>query len=430
MNPIKVDLNPNIIKKKRIIKKTKQNKTPIKKDNNSTQTNHKFLECVLDNTEFNKEFLLLNTIDKNKVIELGLRSFKLSEQTVIAWSDDEYQREIQKLKNDIKNEKTRISQFKKDKQIETNDLLCKINNIKNEHQNELEEQRINIKQSCLTLNRSEMEGLKKMNSDSERKIEELNKTVINIRQNNTIEKENYKLQIENKYEERIEKMREENRTERQKLRNEKESLLLQELQRMNSKTEIASVKGKLGEQKLMDVLRDFRPNDEIIDTSTKGGCGDILHIDTNYTTMIEAKNYKTQMKYKEVEKFLKDLKTNKKYNAGIMASLYGHIPNKTNKKIPMLFEINDNKPTVYIGCLASNVNNIDFALWMNKNILNLNLTLSDAETINNIIKFNQKTIESLTILNNGFNKYEKSFKSNMEKIKKNSIEILNLLKKE
>ena len=101
-----------------------------------------------------------------------------------------------------------------------------------------------------------------------------------------------------------------------------------------------------------------------------------------------------------------------------------------NKKIPMLFEINDNKPTVYIGCLASNVNNIDFALWMNKNILNLNLTLSDAETINNIIKFNQKTIESLTILNNGFNKYEKSFKSNMEKIKKNSIEILNLLKKE
>ena len=109
----------------------------------------------------------------------------------------------------------------------------------------------------------------------------------------------------------------------------------------------------------MDVLRDFRPNDEIIDTSAKGGSGDILHIDANYTTMIEAKNYKSQMKYKEVEKFLKDLKTNKKYNAGIMASLYGHIPNKTNKKNPMLFEIIDNKPTVYIGCLASNINNID-----------------------------------------------------------------------
>ena len=430
MNFIKVDLNPNIIKKKRIVKKINNSNPPIKKDNCSTQTNHKFLECVLDNTEYNKDFLLLNATDKNKVIELGLRSFKLSEQTIVSWSDDEYQREIQKLKNDIKIIKEKSSQLKKEKQIEINDLLSKVNNIKNNHQNEMEEQRINIKQSCLTMNRSEMEGLKEMNDKLKEQIEELNETIVNIHQNNNDEKENYKLQIENKYQERIDKIREENRTEREKLRNEKESLVLKELQKMNSKTEIASVKGKLGEQKLMDVLRDFRPNDEIIDTSAKGGSGDILHIDANYTTMIEAKNYKSQMKYKEVEKFLKDLKTNKKYNAGIMASLYGHIPNKTNKKNPMLFEIIDNKPTVYIGCLASNINNIDFALWMNKNILNLSLTLSDAETINNIIKFNQKTLENLNVLNNGFNKYEKSFKSNMEKIKKNSIEILNLLKKE
>ena len=42
---------------------------------------------------------------------------------------------------------------------------------------------------------------------------------------------------------------------------------------------------------------------------------------------------------------------------------------------------------------------------MNKNILNLSLTLS-METINNIIKFNQKTLENLNVLNNGFNKYE------------------------
>ena len=41
MNPIKVDLNPNIIKKKRIIKKTKQNKTPIKKDNNYSLSMHR-----------------------------------------------------------------------------------------------------------------------------------------------------------------------------------------------------------------------------------------------------------------------------------------------------------------------------------------------------------------------------------------------------
>tara|TARA_A100001011_G_scaffold399719_1_gene509831 strand:+ start:540 stop:1799 length:1260 start_codon:yes stop_codon:yes gene_type:complete len=419
MNTIKVDLNPNIII------------PPIKKETSYTQTDtNKKLECVLDNNEYNKDFLLLNSIDKNKVIELGLRSFKLSNQTIIAWSDDEYQREIQKLKNDLKKEKNKTSQIKKEKQIEINELFSKMNNIKNEHQNELEEQRINIKQACLVLNKNEIDNKTILLNKADEKINELNKYMLDIQKKHNEEKENYKMLLENKYEEREKNLREESRIEREKLRNEKESLLLQELQKMNSKTEIASVKGKLGEQKLMDVLRDFRPNDEIIDTSSKGGSGDILHIDNNYTTMIEAKNYRTQMKNKEVDKFLKDLKTNKKYNAGIMASLYGHIPNKTNKKTPMLFEINDNKPTVYIGCLASNVNNIDFALWMNKNILNLNLTLSDAETINNIIKFNQKTIESLTILNNGFNKYEKSFKSNMEKIKKNSIEILNLLKKE
>ena len=66
--------------------------------------------------------------------------------------------------------------------------------------------------------------------------------IVNIHQNNSIEKENYKLQIECKYQERIDKIREENRTEREKLRNEKESLVLKELQKMNSKTEIASVK--------------------------------------------------------------------------------------------------------------------------------------------------------------------------------------------
>jgi len=419
MNTIKVDLNPNIII------------PPIKKETSYTQTDtNKKLECVLDNNEYNTEFLLLNSIDKNKVIELGLRSIKLSKQTIISWSDDEYQREIHKLKNDLKKEKNKTSQIKKEKQMEINELFSKMNNIKNEHQNELEEQRINIKQSCLVLNKNEIDNKTILLNKADEKINELNKYMLDIQKNHNEEKENYKMLLENKYEEREKNLREESRIEREKLRNEKESLLLQELQKMNSKTEIASVKGKLGEQKLMDVLRDFRPNDEIIDTSSKGGSGDILHIDNNYTTMIEAKNYRTQMKNKEVDKFLKDLKTNKKYNAGIMASLYGHIPNKTNKKRSMLFEIIDNKPTVYIGCLASNVNNIDFALWMNKNILNLNLTLSDAETINNIIKFNQKTIESLTILNNGFNKYEKSFKSNMEKIKKNSIEILNLLKKE
>jgi hypothetical protein len=420
MNPINVNLNPNIINPQ------------VKNETTYTQTdnNIKFLECVLDNNEYNKEFLMLNSIDKNKAIELGMRSFKLSNQTVIAWSDDEYQREIQKLKNVLKKEQNKTTQIKKNKQNEINELFCKMNNIKNNHLNELQEQRINIRKSCLVLNQNEIDNKTNLLNEADSKINELNKYMIDIQKKHNEEKENYKMLLENKYEEREKNLREESRIEREKLRNEKESLLLQELQKMNSKTEIASVKGKLGEQKLMDVLRDFRPNDEIIDTSTKGGSGDILHIDNNYTTMIEAKNYRTQMKNKEVDKFLKDLKTNKNYNAGIMASLYGHIPNKTNKKTPMLFEIIDNKPTVYIGCLASNVNNIDFALWMNKNILNLNLTLSDAETINNIIKFNQKTIESLTILNNGFNKYEKSFKSNMEKIKKNSIEILNLLKKE
>ena len=62
---------------------------------------------------------------------------------------------------------------------------------------------------------------------------------------------------------------------------------------------IASVKGKIGETKVLNLLKEFKPNSNILDTSQKGGKGDFVMQLKDWKILIEVKNYNTSMKKKK-----------------------------------------------------------------------------------------------------------------------------------
>ena len=216
--------------------------------------------------------------------------------------------------------------------------------------------------------------------------------------------------------------------EREQLRMEKDSQVLKEIQKMNAKTEVASVKGKLGEKKLMEVLKEYRPEDDFKDVGQQGGKGDIIQNTGKYIIMHEAKLYDKQMKTKEVNKFIKDMKNNKDINAGIMTSFNTHIPGKTNQSKSMHFEFVEGKPAFYLPHFAVNTEKIEFAMKMCVNLLDSNINMKEAEEMARIIKLINNSLQNVSKQEKALTTFVKSHEKNMKDIKNNLNLTLELFK--
>ena len=406
----KSDINIPSISAKPIVKHKIIEKKTLDSSNN-------VLEVYIDNNENNRKFLELTNKEKNQVIEIGLVNKQTFNNKQLAWSNEDWERklnniEIKKQKEKQKYEDNNATLMQKIKELERT-----INTNKADYSIKMKEQENALKEKIQLLYKNDL-------TYKEQQILQLKEELI--------EKNN---EISNQYEkhqnilfEKLNEKEEMHKKEREQLRMEKDSQVLKEIQKMNAKTEVASVKGKLGEKKLMEVLKEYRPNDDFKDVGQKGGKGDIIQNTGKYIIMHEAKLYDKQMKTTEVKKFIKDMKNNKDINAGIMTSFNTHIPCKTNQSKSMHFEFVEGKPAFYIAHFSKNTEIIDFAMKMCVNLLESNINMKEAEEMARIIKLINNSLQNVSKQEKALTTFIKSHEKNINDIKKNLNLTLELFK--
>jgi hypothetical protein len=146
-----------------------------------------------------------------------------------------------------------------------------------------------------------------------------------------------------------------------------------------NKYKVSSSKGIQGENKLYKIINDEYSNAELENTSGKSGMGDmILKRQDKPSIIIETKEYTTNVKKDEIDKFLRDV--NKNNLCGIFLSQRSGIVGKDNYQI----EINNNNILVYVHYVEYDitkikiaVNIIDFLLEKLKDINKNDITITN-----------------------------------------------------
>lgn len=375
------------------------------------------LEVYIDNNENNRKFLELSNKEKNQVIEIGLANKQTFNNKQLSWSNDDWERKLNVIENKNQKEKEKFENDKLTLMQKIKELERTINTNKVDFSIKIQEQEITLKEKLQLLNKHEL-------TYKEQQILELKEEINNKNKEISSQYEKHQTILFEKLNEKEEN----HKKEREQLRGEKESQLLKEIQEMKAKTQVASIKGKLGELKLMEVLINYRPNDSFKDVGQKGGKGDIIQNTGKYIIMHEAKLYDSQMKKKQVNKFIKDLKNNKDVNAGIMTSFNTHIPGKTNQKKSMHFEFIEGKPAFYLPHFAENTEKIEFAMKMCVNLLDSNINMKEAEEMARIIKLINNSLQNVAKQEKALMTFTKSLEKNMKDIKNNLDLTLELFK--
>lgn len=441
------------------------------------------IEIYLDNNKYNNKFALMSNNKKNKVIDLGINSLKLSDNRMLKWSEKEssqkiitmskeYETNIDDYKKKLKKEKEHSlhlkQQFKKEKDV----YEKQIHKLKAETINELNKQESEIKNNCHLLYKNQLidkenivQKLKNEQSNLKReKEEEINKLKQKHKKEYQEEKERLKEVYSSSSSEKLKikeeelsnlktelsllkkegkeevfkirtecdnKLKEKDKLhseEREKIRTQSKNEIVEILNNMSKKNEVASVKGQIGEMQVYNLLREFFPECPIVDTSHAGGKGDlVITIQEKWNHLIEVKNYKTNMKKKEVNKFIKDTKNNKDIHIGIMISLHTNIPNKTNKEKKIHIEYVDNKPHIFIGNLSDNRETLKNVLNMTPELLNLSANTINSDKITKITSIIEYSIKTSQKQLKDLNKYYNDMKKEIEKQDKNLTEIINIL---
>jgi len=429
-----------------IIKKDEINIPSRSNDSNN------LLEFYLEKNEINTKFLELSKKDKNHVIEIGLINMTTFNNKTVSWTNEDWEQKLSIIDNEKIQTKNKTDEKILNMECSITELKLELTNTKNNFNYEMAEQENTLNKrhqhqyqndldSKNELIKNLEDNLKNVKNDFTHEMIEQEKTLkerhhlmfkndLNSK-DGLIKKLEDKLDdINNKFDEQrdkftetlFEKIKEKDEIhekEREKLRHEKESIVLDELKKMNAKTEVASIKGKMGERKMMEILEEYRPDCKFEDVGQKGGKGDIIQVDGKYNIMHEVKNYDGQMKKIEITKFLKDLDNNDDIHAGIMSSLNKHIPGKTDNKIHIYFEIHNGKPAFYIGCLSKNTNQIMVGMWMVKNLLDSNINLSDASKFSKITKYINDSICLIQKQSQSLDKYKKTHDKNLKDMKTN-----------
>jgi len=169
-----------------------------------------------------------------------------------------------------------------------------------------------------------------------------------------------------------------------------------------------SFKGTQGENKLYKIINDEYSSAELTNTSGLGGMGDMILKRVNkIPILIETKEYTTNVKKDEVEKFLKDVNNNK--CCGIFLSQSSGIVGKDN------FEININNKNILIfvhnvdydvSKIKLAINTIDLLMDKLKNVDESNVTLS-TDILNNINKEYQTFIFKKNLIISNLKDYYK-----------------------
>lgn len=301
----------------------------------------------------------------------------------------------------------------REKQLELNKLLKLGNDIINLSEitfnphnnllNPITEKVENLDKNCNTIYNKMENSLLIYNNDSKTIKEKIQFLDTNIKENLERQYEQNKKQQDNLFD----------------LNKKQQDNLFNLIYKLTGDISTSSIKGKIGENFLENLLKQNFPDDNIIITSSSGHESD-LHIEskTYPTILVESKLYRNPVSTKEVDKFISDLETTG-IDYGIFVSISSSImchrrlefKQIKNKKIIFIPNAGfDSFPVVYGILFLREISNLD-----DKNISMSNQLIQEKcdiiydslqyldELYENILKIKNDTFKSKNIIENQIN---------------------------
>jgi hypothetical protein len=330
--------------------------------------------------EFNNKSLE----EQETIIKLGLVMFLSGKDRKITLNNEDWEdklNDIKKINGDMN--KKYDEQIKKYKET--------IRKMKDDNREEMS----NGIKEAKELEKSKFESLL---SNSQSRIEKLSEDI------ESLKKEKWDLgdKMRKDFDEKLDKMRENERIYQEKRDEEYRNTMKDLADKMNDddKCQVASNKGKVGEESIQKFLTMSLPRADIEDVAQKGGAGDLIIHDASLNIMVEVKNYDSaNVKTSEVNKFKKDM-TGNTFTGGIFLSMKRGICNIDNWTIDTI----NCKPVIYLCNVSSNMENIITAYKIIKKLSEINMDWTITEKLKKIEEFvkqyGKDKKKKLKILNN------------------------------
>lgn len=321
--------------------------------------------------------------DHEEIVKLGTIMQESGKDRKITLNNEDWEdklNDIKKINGDMNN--------KYDEQIKK--LKETIRKMKDDNREEMN----NGIKEAKELEKSKFESLL-LNSQS--RVEKLSEDI------ESLKKEKWDLadKMRKDYDDKLEKMRENARHYQEKRDEEYRNLLiLADQMKDDDKCQVASNKGKVGENSIQKFLTMSLPRADIEDVAQKGGAGDLIIHDASLNIMVEVKNYDSaNVKTSEVNKFKKDM-TGNNFTGGIFLSMKRGICNIDNWTIDTI----SGKPVIYLCNASSNMENIITAYKIIKKLSEINMDWTITEKLKKIEDFvkqyGKDKKKKLKILNN------------------------------
>jgi len=343
------------------------------------------IDFQLPNNKTNLDFLKLSHLDKQKVVELGLKFLRLGNYTLQSLNNEQWEKKIDTLKEE---KDTTISELHQKIATERENihLLC---------QSHKEQSQLLVQQTKNQVEARLQSELDELNKQLAEHKEHLQKT---SRENNKLYKSIYdefeeKINTkERHWEERMDQMRlaYEDKLQREMIKNESSF----------KKIENSTIKGQDGENFTYFELNKRFPKASIEDTRKQKGRGDFIFKENAFTMLIETKNYKNNVTKPEIDKFYRDMDINHDIQCGILISLKSGICARDDFHL----EIRDNKPILFLHNVTKNMKHIDLAIELFKLILK-----TDSIDLNNK-EVQEKLKNNIPMIKRNWNKMRQKIK--------------------
>jgi hypothetical protein len=394
---------------------------------NITITNERILSFFNNNKNLNVETVLLNTIELMEKLTISSENNSLMLNNILSTvnsniNDTKNILEILKNNND----------FIKIKMYEMKDSY--INELKETLKNKDNENTIN--NNLLIDKLTDKINLLLSNQLSSNQEQQLTLLTLKLKQelkNDKLSIENVSDIIDSKYNNIFSLIND------MKDLSTKNQLINDELLKFLNKTKVSSSKGLQSENMLFELITRELPTAEIINTSNNTGMGDfIIKRKDKQPILIETKNYNTNVKKDEVDKFLRDVNNNNingifiSQNTGIVGKDNFQI-DIHNKKI-LIYIHNFNYDSYKLNLAISTIDNLNEKLSVINDNKNINISeellqeinseyqnhlLLKEKMVNNLKDYYKKTLDNYNDLS--FPCLEKLISKHYANNKKNNL---------
>tara|TARA_B110001450_G_scaffold58099_1_gene54790 strand:- start:9681 stop:10856 length:1176 start_codon:yes stop_codon:yes gene_type:complete len=343
------------------------------------------------NTELLNKIIKLSSKKLIKVLELGIIAYESMENQKQRWENSDFNSKIKNIE---------CSQKEKEKKF-INELDSK-NRIIKDLRREFSEKQTHLHKQIednVSLNYQSQLNFK------DKTINKITKELKESNNNNNTLRDNYGIMEMSR---RIE-LTKEHKNEMQELRNtydKKIDKLQESIMSIQKNKDNSSIKGKVGEDKMKQILTMLFPKNEIEDTHSSPGRGDfIITCKNDKKILIDNKDYSSNVPKKEIDKFEKDIRENADVFGGLLISNSSGVSKKDDFQIDII----NSKPVMYLHNTNNNNNKIKCAIDLIESILCANhIDFQDKEICDKLSKISSEIKRKINKIKRDMDKHAKN----------------------